>query len=72
MAVTATTGLGAMLGEDLELKQKTLKKVQELQRQLAPSQTTSRNKGSTTMEIDAIRQGEEKEDKEWKSKAILR
>ena len=43
LAATATTGLGAMPGEDLEFKRKTLKKIQELQKQLAPSLMTSKS-----------------------------
>merc|ERR1711873_203019 len=47
LAATATMGLGAMPGKDSELKRKTLKKIQELQRQLALSQMTIRRKEST-------------------------
>ena len=54
LAASVTTGLGAMPGEDLELKWKTLKKIQELQQQLAPSQTTIGREDSTAMEIDTM------------------
>ena len=64
MAATATTELGAMSGEDSELKQKTLKKIQELQQQLLPSQTTSGREDSMAMEIDTMSQGAGKENKE--------
>ena len=52
-----------MPGEDLEFKRKTLKRIQELQRQLAPSQATSKNEDSAAIEVDRMLQ-EEEEDKE--------
>ena len=64
MAATATTGLGAMPGEDLEFKRKTLKKITELQKQLTPSQMTSKSEDSIDMEVDTMLQREEEEDEE--------
>ena len=54
LAATATTGSGAMPGEDSEFKQKTLKKIQDLQKQLVPSPTTGKSQHSTDMEIDTM------------------
>ena len=43
---------------------KTLKKIQELQKQLAPSQMISKNKDSIDIEVNTMLQREEEEDKE--------
>ena len=51
-----------MPGEDSEFKQKTLKKIQDLQKQLVPSSTTGKGEDSTDMEIDTIFQRKEEED----------
>ena len=59
LAATVTTGLGAMPGEDLEFKQKTLKKIQELQKQLVPSQITSKSNAFIALEVYTMLQREE-------------
>ena len=64
LAATATTGLGAMPGEDSESKLKTLKKIQKLQKQLAPSQITSKSDDFIAMEVNTMLQREEEEDEE--------
>ena len=61
-----------MQGEDLEFRRKTLKKIQELQCQLTPTQTastTSKNKDSVAMEINTMLQGEQEKDEEDSPKA---
>ena len=63
LAASVTTGLGAMLGEDSEIKKKTLKKIQDLQKQLVPSSMTGKGQDSTNMEIDTMFQRAEEEDK---------
>ena len=62
LAATATTGLGVMPGEDSEFKRKTLKKIQDLQKQLGPPSMTGKGEDSTDMEIDTMFQRKEEED----------
>ena len=67
LVATVTTGLETMQGKDLEFRRKTMKKIQELQRQLTPTQTastTSKNNQSIAIEIDAMLEREDKEDEE--------
>ena len=49
LAASVTTGLGAMPGEDSEFKRKTLKKIQDLQKQLGPPLTTGKGQEVNTM-----------------------
>ena len=72
LAASATTGLGAMPGEDSEFKWKTLKKIQDLQKQLGPSSTTGKGEDSTDMEIDTMFQRKAEEDKGTDEKVVKR
>ena len=56
-----------MPDEDSEFKWKTLKKIQEMQMQLAPSQTTSKSNDSTAM-LQREEEEDEERDKEDSSK----